>query len=216
MAISDALAAYSSTAEMNTAISDAIDSLNLSQYQNATDVQFLIDQALLPYWDQTEISSFVAGELANYATNASVSSNIGSALSSYDNSSQVDSKIVTALLDFYTWAETDQAIADAMSGSVDLSPTWPTSCWPTTPALPGQLAHSHLHPILELAHANGDRRRRLRRRLPDPSGRRPALLRPGSRRGVGPNLQLGARAVCAPHHLEPAAGSAALQRRHPR
>ena len=45
MAISDALAAYSSTAEMNTAISDAIDSLNLSQYQNATDVQFLIDQA---------------------------------------------------------------------------------------------------------------------------------------------------------------------------
>ena len=65
MAISDALAAYSSTAEMNTAISDAIDSLNLSQYQNGTDVQFLIDQALLPYWDQTEISSFVAGELAN-------------------------------------------------------------------------------------------------------------------------------------------------------
>ena len=119
-AISDALAAYSSTAEMNTAIS-AIDSLNLNQYQNGTDVQFLIDQALLPYWDQTEVSSFVAGELVNYATNASVSSSIGSALSSYDNSSQVDSKIVTALLDFYTRAETDQAIADAVSGSVDLS-----------------------------------------------------------------------------------------------
>ena len=63
----------------------------------------------------------MAGELVNYATNASVSSSIGSALSSYDNSSQVDSKIVTALLDFYTRAETDQAIADAVSGSVDLS-----------------------------------------------------------------------------------------------
>ena len=50
-----------------------------------------------------------------------MSAAISSALSSYDNSSQVDSKIITALLDFYTRAETDQAIADATSGSVDLS-----------------------------------------------------------------------------------------------
>ena len=120
-AISDALGAYSSTAEMNTAISDAIDALNVAQYQDAAGVQFLIDQALLAYWTQAEVSSFVAGELANYATSASVSSSISSALSSYDDSGQVDSKIVTALLDFYTRAEVDQAIADATSGSVDLS-----------------------------------------------------------------------------------------------
>ena len=120
-AISDALGAYSSTSEMNTAISDAIDALNVGQYQDAAEVQFLIDQALLPYWTQAETSSFVAGELANYATSASVSSSISSALSSYDDSSQVDSKIITALLDFYTRAEVDQAIADATSGSVDLS-----------------------------------------------------------------------------------------------
>ena len=50
-----------------------------------------------------------------------MTSAISSALSSYDNSSQVDSKIITALLDFYTQAEVDQAIADATSGSVDLS-----------------------------------------------------------------------------------------------
>ena len=120
-AISDALGAYSSISEMNTAISDAIDALNVGQYQDAAEVQFLIDQALLPYWTQAETSSFVAGELANYATSASVSSSISSALSSYDDSSQVDSKIITALLDFYTRAEVDQAIADATSGSVDLS-----------------------------------------------------------------------------------------------
>ena len=120
-AISDALGAYSSTAEMNTAISDAIDALNVGQYQDASGVQFLIDQALLAYWTQAEVSSFVAGELANYATSASVSSSISSALSSYDDSGQVDSKIITALLDFYTRAEVDQAIADATSGSVDLS-----------------------------------------------------------------------------------------------
>ena len=120
-AISDALGAYSSTSEMNTAIADAVDALNVGQYQDAAEVQFLIDQALLAYWDQSEVSSFVAGELANYATSASVSSSISSALSSYDDSSQVDSKIITALLDFYTRAEVDQAIADATSGSVDLS-----------------------------------------------------------------------------------------------
>ncbi|CAE7778936.1 unnamed protein product [Symbiodinium sp. CCMP2592] len=68
-----------------------------------------------------DVSSFVAGELANYATTASVSSSIASALSSYDDSSQVDNKIITALLAFYTRAETDQAIANAVSGSVDLS-----------------------------------------------------------------------------------------------
>ncbi|CAE7193118.1 unnamed protein product [Symbiodinium sp. CCMP2592] len=106
---------------MNTTISDAIDALNVGQYQDAAGVQFLIDQALLAYWTQAEVSSFVAGELANYATTASVSSSISSALSSYDDSSQVDSKIITALLDFYTRAEVDQAIADATSGSVDLS-----------------------------------------------------------------------------------------------
>ena len=81
----------------------------------------LIAGELVPYWDQSEVSTYVAGELSNHATNASVSSSISSALSSYDNSSQVDNKIITALLDFYTRAETDQAIADAVSGSVDLS-----------------------------------------------------------------------------------------------
>ena len=120
-AISDALlGAYSSTAEMNTAISDAIDALNVGQYQDAGGAQFLIDQALLAYWTQAEVSSFVAGELANYATSSSVTSAISSALSSYDNSSQVDSKIITALLDFYTQAEVDQQIANAL-GNVDLS-----------------------------------------------------------------------------------------------
>eukprot|EP00439_Symbiodinium_sp_Y106_P020968 s10027_g2.t1 len=79
-AISDALEAYSSTSEMNTAIADAVDALNVGQYQDAAEVQFLIDQALLAYWDQSEVSSFVAGELANYATSASVSSSISSAL----------------------------------------------------------------------------------------------------------------------------------------
>ena len=101
---------------------------------------------IVPYWDQSEVSSYVACELTNYQTSSQVSSAISSALSSYDNSSQVDNKIITALLDFYTRAETDQAIADAMSGSVDLSAyytsaetqsyvaTWPTSSWPTTRA----------------------------------------------------------------------------------
>ena len=107
--------------ETGAAITAAIDALDLSQFQNEAEVQALIAAALVAFWDQGEVSSFVAGELSNYATSSSVTSAISSALSSYDNSSQVDSKIITALLDFYTRAEVDQAIADATSGSVDLS-----------------------------------------------------------------------------------------------
>ena len=108
--------------ETGAVITAAIDALDLSQFQNEAEVQALIAAALVPEnWDQTEVSTYVAGELANYATSSSVTSAISSALSSYDNSSQVDSKIITALLDFYTRAEADQAIADATSGSVDLS-----------------------------------------------------------------------------------------------
>ena len=107
--------------ETGAAITAAIDALNLSQYRTEAQVLALIAGELVPYWDQTEVSTYVAGELANYATSSSVTSAISSALSSYDNSSQVDSKIITALLDFYTRAKVDQAIADATSGSVDLS-----------------------------------------------------------------------------------------------
>ena len=107
--------------ETGAAITAAIDALNLSQYRTEAQVLALIAGELVPYWNQTEVSTFVAGELANYATSSSVTSDISSALSSYDDSSQVDSKIITALMDFYTRAEVDQAIADATSGSVDLS-----------------------------------------------------------------------------------------------
>ena len=108
--------------ETGAAITAALDALNLSQYRTEAQVLALIAGELVPYWDQAEVSSFVAGELSNYQTGSQVSSAISSALSSYDDSSQVDSKIVTALLDFYTRAETDQAIADAVTGGVDLSP----------------------------------------------------------------------------------------------
>ena len=107
-------------AETGTAITAAIDALDLSQFQNEAEVQALIATALVPYWDQTEVSTYVAGELANYATSSSVTSAISSALSSYDNSSQVDSKIITALLDFYTQSQVDQQITNAL-GNVDLS-----------------------------------------------------------------------------------------------
>ena len=107
-------------AETGAAITAAIDALDLSQFQNETEVQALIATALAPYWDQTEVSTYVAGELSNYATSSSVTSAISSALSSYDNSSQVDSKIITALLDFYTRTEVDQQITNAL-GNVDLS-----------------------------------------------------------------------------------------------
>ena len=109
-------------AETGAAITAAIDALNLSQYRTEAQVLALIAGELGPYWDQTEVANYVAGELANYQTSSQVSSAISSALSSYDDSSQVDSKIVTALMDFYTRAETDQAIADAVTGGVDLSP----------------------------------------------------------------------------------------------
>ena len=116
--------------ETGAAITAALDALNLSQYRTEAQVLALIAGELVSYWDQT------AGELANYQTSSQVSAAISSALSSYDDSSQVDSKIITALLDFYTRAETDQAIADAVTGGVDLSKrraTWPTSSCPTTP-----------------------------------------------------------------------------------
>ena len=99
-------------AETGAAITAAIDALNLSQYRTEAQVLALIAGELVPYWDQTEVASYVAGELANYQTSSQVSSAISSALSSYDDSSQVDSKIVTALM----------AIADAVTGGVDLSP----------------------------------------------------------------------------------------------
>ena len=108
--------------ETGAAIQAALDALNLSQYRTEAQVLVLIAGELVPYWNQTEVSSYVAGELANYQTSSQVSSAISSALSSYDDSSQVDNKIITALLDFYTRAETDQAIADAVTGGVDLSP----------------------------------------------------------------------------------------------
>ena len=107
--------------ETASAITAAIDALNLSQYRTEAQVLGLIAGELAPYWDQSEVSSFVAGELANYQTSSQVSSAISSALSSYDNSSQVDNKIITALLDFYTRAETDQAIANAVTAGTDLS-----------------------------------------------------------------------------------------------
>ena len=129
--------------ETGAAITAALDALNLSQYRTEAQVLALIAGELVSCWDQTEVSSYVAGELANYQTSSQVSAAISSALSSYDDSSQVDSKIITALLDFYTRAETDQAIADAVTGGVDLSnhttpsprrrATWPTSSCPTTP-----------------------------------------------------------------------------------
>ena len=106
--------------ETGSAITAAIDALNLSQFQNEAQVLALIATALEPYWNQTEVSTYVAGELANYATSSSVTSAISSALTSYDDSSQVDSKIITALLDFYTRTEVDQQITNAL-GNVDLS-----------------------------------------------------------------------------------------------
>ncbi|CAE7840818.1 unnamed protein product, partial [Symbiodinium sp. KB8] len=108
-------------AETGAAITAAIDALDLSQFRNEAQALDLIAGELGPYWDQTEVANYVAGQLTNYQTSSQVSSAISSALSSYDNSNEVDSKIITALLDFYTRAEVDQAIADASSGSVDLS-----------------------------------------------------------------------------------------------
>ena len=147
----------------------------------------LIATALVPYWDQGEVSTYVAGELANYATSSSVTSAISSALSSYDNSSQVDSKIITALLDFYTRTEVDQQIANGLGerGSeqllhagrdAELRGERAARVLPSDRA--GFPAHGHVHPVLDqLANPNRDRRRHRRRRLPDPSAGRHALLR---------------------------------------
>ena len=49
---------------------DAIDALDLSQFQNEAEVQALIAAALVPDWDQGEVSTYVAGELANYTPRA--------------------------------------------------------------------------------------------------------------------------------------------------
>ena len=143
----------------------------------------------------------MAGELSNYQTSSQVSSAISSALSSYDNSSQVDSKIITALLDFYTQVETDQAIADAVTGGVDLSPspllpargaTWPTSsCSRRRTGRQGAPK-----PEIDDAVARAGF-------LDQTAGDARYLVR-ASRAGVRATLQLGPGAVHAPRREEPA------------
>ena len=134
----------------------------------------------------------MAGELSNYQTSSQVSSAISSALSSYDNSRQVDSKIITALLDFYTQVETDQAIADAVTGGVDLLPS-PLLLPARGAALP---AHGDVLDVR--AHPNRDRRRRRQGRLPGPNGRGRPLPRARFSRGSQGNSSTWSRSSSRP------------------
>ena len=158
--------------------------------------------------------------MANYQTSSQVSSAISSALSSYDDSSQVDNKIITALLDFYTRAETDQEIADALSNVAATTTrpgrrhTWPTSSWPITRAR--SWTRSSRPPSRSTGPAGAPKPKPMMPSpapAPGPDGRRRPLLRAGSRPGKRTDLQLGAGAVHAQNHKEPAPRGAAGRRR---
>ena len=197
-----ALAAYSTTVQVGTAISDALGSLQQHRGDEHGHLRRHRRSERRPIpgrrggavpdrpgparlLDPGGGLELRCGELANYATSSSVTSAISSALSSYDNSSQVDSKIVTALLDFYTQTEVDQQITNAL-GNVNLSNYYTQAetqsyvanellaFYPRT-ELDSQLGH--VHPVLDqLADPDRDRRRHRRRGVPDPSaGRRPVL-----------------------------------------
>ena len=208
--------------ETGAAITAALDALNLSQYRTEAQVLALIAGELVPYWDQSEVSSFVAGELSNYATNSSAVE-----LRQQQPGRQQDHHGPAGLLHAgrnRPGHRRRRVGRHGPLGLLHLGPNGPGNSGRHRRAggrlraldgAPGPDHQRDQHSAARLRHLRPSGRQDLRRRLPGPDGGGRPVLRQSSRRRVGADLELGPRAVHAPHREEPAPRGAAGRRRHP-
>ena len=131
------LADYSTTAEMNQAITDALVPYGtaaqrdaaiaaaLGAYYTSAQTDAALAAALVPYGTAAQRDAAIADALVPYGTVAQQDAAIAAALAGFYDSTQTDAAITAALVPYGTAAERDAAIAAALA-SVTLSngQTW--------------------------------------------------------------------------------------------
>jgi hypothetical protein len=102
---SAALSSYSTTSQMNSAITTA-----LSPYSTTTQVSSAISTALSSYSTTTQMNSAISTALSPYSTTTQMNSAISTTLSSYSTTTQMNSAISTALSPYSTTAQMNSVL----------------------------------------------------------------------------------------------------------
>ena len=110
------LADYSTTAEMNQAITDA-----LVPYGTAAQRDAAIAAALGAYYTSAQTDAALAAGLVPYSTTVQMNQAIADGLVPYGTAAQRDAAIAAALAAYYTSAQTDAALAAGLA-TIDLTP----------------------------------------------------------------------------------------------
>ena len=111
-AITSALTPYSTTTQMNSAISSA-----LTPYSTTTQMNSAITSALTPYSTTTQMNSAITSALMAYSTTTQVNSAISSALTPYSTTTQMNSAITTALTPYVTNSGLTSALSTYVTNS---------------------------------------------------------------------------------------------------
>ena len=101
---------YSTTAEMNQAITDA-----LVPFETAAQRDAAIAAALAVYYTSAQTDAALAAGLASYSTTVQMNQAIADALVPFETAAQRDAAIAAALAAYYTSAQTDAALAAALA-----------------------------------------------------------------------------------------------------
>ena len=104
------LADYSTTTQMNQAITDA-----LVPYGTAAQRDAAIAAALASYYTSAQTDAALAAGLAPYSTTVQMNQAITDALVPFETAAQRDAAIAAALAAYYTSAQTDAALAAALA-----------------------------------------------------------------------------------------------------
>ena len=104
------LADYSTTTQMNQAITDA-----LVPYGTAAQRDAAIAAALASYYTSAQTDAALAAGLAPYSTTVQMNQAITDALVPFETAAQWDAAIAAALAAYYTSAQTDAALAAALA-----------------------------------------------------------------------------------------------------
>ena len=110
------LADYSTTVQMNQAITDA-----LAPFETAVQRDAAIAAALAAYYTSAQTDAAIAAGLVPYSTTVQMNQAIADALVPYGTVAQRDAAIAAALAAYYTSAQTDAAIAAGLA-TIDLTP----------------------------------------------------------------------------------------------
>ena len=104
------LADYSTTTQMNQAITDA-----LVPFETAAQRDAAIAAALAVYYTSAQTDAALAAGLASYSTTVQMNQAISDALVPFETAAQRDAAIAAALAVYYTSAQTDAALAAALA-----------------------------------------------------------------------------------------------------